>query len=199
VLFNQHDPTSARALHDRFCEPLCRSLGITVLVNDHPSATSIERKDHAAGSKHFKAPFAAFATLLDKGKAGKTQHRLLDFREMRYAAGEAIDIYRGESPVFSLHPYGADDPKEVEMRVYEHIKERLDMGAHTGKDGHASYGPAEIGQALCIDEGQVKVAIDTCIRAEYLRWIARKGGGEGKIPAHLELGHVTPLAQPMRY
>lgn len=201
VAFDNIDPVACRLVARSFCRLITRfgAGNNTVLVNDHPSKSSIASGQHYAGSVQLKAAFDLFATLLPGEWSGTTvrQRELtLSMRKARYAAETETSFFRtSTSPMFLLNGAPGETRADHMRRVYEHIKDRLAKGMSTGRDKSRGEHPrSEVAYALDMTENDVKLAMSALVDKQWIVYKNGAGSGDAYVPAHFELGPVTPAA-----
>lgn len=194
VRFNRYKNASARALCATWLNSLCR-VGVTPIVNDHPSKASEGSGDYYGGVPQLRAPFGVHAVVLAgewKGELSPRQQVTFSFQKLRRARKHDIKLVRREnSPVYTL--WGGASPDDHTIAVYLHIRDRLDEGLAVSRTANGEHGPDQIARALLVDIDTVQEAIKELMARDWLRK-AEKGEGGG-----YAVGHKAPSTDSLRF
>lgn len=200
VQFDHMNPDECRALSMQFCRMLSRfgAGGNTVLMNDHPSKSSMASGHHYAGDAQLKAAVSLFATLL-KGEWGGMQTRqrelTLSVQKARYAAESDTVFYRTAlSPLFVRDGAPGERREDHMQRVYDHIVERLEMDMLTQRTPtKGDYPLKEVARVLSMSEKDVHNAVRALQNDRWLVNRSKIGSGAAYVPAHLVKGSAAPI------
>jgi hypothetical protein len=166
--FDRHKEDPCRALATSWLREICR-LGVTALVNDHPSKAGMASGAHYAGSVQLKAAFATFGTLqaADWTVVEHMRQRELTFTMMkaRYAAERATKLYRiGDNPSFSAHRAEGLRLAANMSKVFDHVEEKRATGIRSYFTNYVGkHGPGAIAGAIGLPEEYVKEAMKALI------------------------------------
>lgn len=153
-------------------------MGISVIINDHPSKAGMKDGTNYGGSVQIKAGMDNMATLISEEQRGSSPRKMvLKFTKIRQRANHDVLLVRnGSSPAFMLQGGPEHKPTVEEWALYGHCYERLTRGlsVHDSNRG-SNHGPAEIVVALGImghhtDESAVRSMLKTLA---VRQWIAR--------------------------
>lgn len=177
AMFDRYSDVPARALSATWLRAFTR-MGVTPIVNDHPSRAGTAAGDHFAGVQQLRAPFPVHAAVLAgewTGAASRQREITLSFRKIRQRAEHDVKLVRREnSPVFVLQGGVNHTPDDHQLAVYRHVRERIDAGELVASTNHG-YGSQIIAAVLELDEAAVKYALAALCGREWLR--KEKGAG----------------------
>jgi hypothetical protein len=197
VEFDRNNTYVARAVNDRWLEPLCRSRpGLTPWLNDHPSKTGMKDGFGYGGAPGLVNAIPAFLVLrkkLDKASKpiveeyqGIRQASLeLEVMRVKEAPEVKLELYRlGDSPLLSLKRAEGLTLVATMCRVYELIEKNREKGKRVRLDNSSSgaLGPQIVAEDLQVDEQRVREAMKAlCAVGVYEHKMStRVGSGKGQ-------------------
>jgi len=210
VEFDRNNTYVARAVNDRWLEPLCRGRpGLTPWLNDHPSKAGMKDGFGYGGAPGLVNAIPSFLVLrkkLDaKGKPiveecmGIRQVSLeLEVMRVKEAPEVKIDLYRiGNSPLLSLRPAEGLTLAATMARVIELVEQYRVKGQRVRCDAKSAstHGPSKLAEDLQVDERSVRDAMSAlCAVGIYEHRNAATNGKAPRDPGGLMPGEIYGTA-----